>query len=103
MKADTRTHAFEQALDKWVREALVRGILTFPELIRSLPGVYPTDALRTVGRLLQELPASWQMCAAPSAPPVDGWPVEHPLDFDWRFTPETARLLIDRCRTPASS
>ncbi len=81
---------------------LVRGVRTFPELVRSLPGVYPADALRAVGRLRQELPAGWQMSGTSSvAPALDGWPVEHPLDFDWRFTPEAVRLLIDRCHRNA--
>ena len=35
------------------------------------------------------------------APVLDDWPVEHPLDFDWRFTPEAVRFLIDRCHGPA--
>jgi hypothetical protein len=102
MKADIRANGFDHALDGWVRAALVRGVCTFPELVRSLPGVYPADALRAVGRLRQELPADWQLSATPSVTPaLDSWPVEHPLDFDWRFTPEAVRLLIDRCHGPA--
>jgi hypothetical protein len=102
MKAEVRANGFDQALDGWVRAAFVRGVRTFPELVRTLPGVYPADALRAVGRLRQELPAGWQLSGTTSvAPARGGWPVEHPLDFDWRFTPEAARLLIDRCRVTA--
>src|SRR5437763_13943198 len=102
MKADVRATGFDEALDGWVRAAFVRGVRTFPELVQSLPGVYPTDALRAVGRLTQELPVDWQLSGAPSvAPGLDVWPVEHPLDFDWRFTPHAAQLLIERCRIMA--
>ena len=104
MKAGVLANGFDEALDGWVRAAFVRGVRTFPELVQSLPGVYPADALRAIGRLRQELPADWQLSIAPSvAPAFDDWPVEHPLDFDWRFTPEAARLLIDRCRVNAAS
>src|ERR1700736_5370326 len=102
MKVDVRANGFDQALDGWVRAAFVRGVRTFPELVRSLPGVYPADALRAVGRLQHELPASRQLSGTPSvAPAPDSWPVEHPLDFDWRFTPEAVRFLSDRCHATA--
>jgi hypothetical protein len=103
MKADKRANGFEEALDEWVRAALVRGVRTFPELVRSLPGVYPADALRVIGRLRQELPIDWQLSGNTSiVPALGGWPVEHPLDFDWRFTPEAVRFLIDRSQGTAS-
>ncbi|OAI51263.1 hypothetical protein AYO44_05020 [Planctomycetaceae bacterium SCGC AG-212-F19] len=99
MKQDGRANGFDQTLDGWVRVALGRGVRTFPELVQSLPGVYPADVLRAVGRLRQELPVGWQLSAPPSvAQPMQGWPVEHPLDFDWRFTAEAVRLLIERCQ-----
>jgi hypothetical protein len=102
MKTEVRADGFEQALDEWVRAAFVRGVRVFPELVQSLPGVYPADAFRAVERLQHELPG-WQMSGIPSiAPALDDWPVEHPLDFDWRFTPEAVRLLIDRCQRTTS-
>jgi hypothetical protein len=87
----------------WVRAAFVRGVRSFSELVRSLPGVYPADAFLAVSRLRHELPTGWQLDGVASlrAAP-DDWPVEHALDFDWRFTPETARLLADRCRSQAN-
>lgn len=97
-----RETRFDLALDEWVRAALARGVRTFPDLVRSLPGVYPTDAVRAVSWLGYDLPSDWQMDELPSIHPIhDGWPVEHPLDFDWRFTPEAVRLLMDRCLNSA--
>ncbi len=104
MKVDGRATGFDQALDRWVRAALSRGVRTFPELVRSIPGVYPTDALRTLGRLRQELPSDWQLSGTPSlSPALDTGPVEHPLDYDWRFTSEAVRLLLDRCQAALGS
>jgi hypothetical protein len=101
--AEVRANEFDETLDGWVRAAFVRGVRTFPDLVRSLPGVYPADALRAVVRLREELPAAWQLSGTRSVAPLpDGRPVEHPLDFDWRFTPEAVRLLIDRCQTTAA-
>src|ERR1051326_6035265 len=102
-KADVRANEFDLALDRWVRAALSRGVRNFPELVCSLPGVYPADAVRAVGRLCQELPPGWTLAGALStAPAMNGWQVEHPLDFDWRFAPEAVRLLLDRCHKPAA-
>jgi hypothetical protein len=103
MKADVRENGFDQAVNGWVRGAFARGARSFPELVRLLPGVYPADALRATGRLRQELPVGWHLSnPRVERPPLDGWPVEHPLDFDWRFTPETVRLLVDRCPSPGT-
>ena len=97
MPATTRDSRFDHAIEEWVRAAFSRGVRSFPDLVLSLPGVYPADALRALTRLQGELPPGWNVAGSHSARPTpDGWPVEHPLDFDWRFTPETARLLIDR-------
>jgi hypothetical protein len=101
MPAVMRDNEFEHTLDEWVQSALHRGLCTFSELVRSLPGVYPADAARAVKRLRIELPREWQVVSSHSTrPSLDNWPVEHPLDFDWRFTPETVRFLIDQCPEP---
>jgi hypothetical protein len=97
VRQDTR---FDLTLDAWVTAALSRGVRSFAELVRALPGVYPADVSRAVGRLRGRLPRGWRAgVTAPArpAPPPDGWPVEHPLDFDWRFTPDGVRILLDRC------
>ena len=63
--------------------------------------MYPTEAHRAVSRLGDSLPAGWRKAATSRIRNVsDGLPVEHPLDFDWRFTTTTAKELLDRC--PAS-
>lgn len=93
-----RDTVFDNAIDNWVRAALVRGARSFPELVRLLPGVYPAEAFLAIRRLHQELPTDWQVDGSVSVrPALNRWLVEHPLDFDWRFTPKTAQLLVDRC------
>lgn len=95
-----REEEFEHALDNWVRAAFAAGLRSFPELVAALPGTYPTDIARAVGRLRGSVPAGWHDCPPAPAPLLAapaGWPVEHPLDFDWRFTPRSAALLLDRC------
>jgi hypothetical protein len=93
---------FEHALDNWVRAAFAHGVRSFPELVAALPGAYPTDITRSVRRLQASVPSGWHDGPAVPAPQIHapaGWPVEHPLDFDWRFTPQTSALLLGRCRT----
>lgn len=104
MSVTDRTTEFDTALDGWVRAAFARGVRTFTDLVRALPGVYPVDALRSVARLGHELPSGWNTLPVSSPPDTAefGWPVEHPLDFDWRFTQDTVRFLLDRCRHESS-
>lgn len=93
---------FEHALDNWVLTAFARGVRSFPDLIAALPGAYPTDITRSFQRLQASVPTGWQdgsPSAAPQVPDPSGWPVEHPLDFDWRFTAQAVALLLGRCGT----
>jgi hypothetical protein len=98
MTAVSRDHDFDRAVDDWVRRAFARGVGSFADLVRALPGVTPVEAMRSVRRLGYAPPAGRE-AVAPLLPrhSRDDWPVEHPLDFDWRFTPEAARFLIGRC------
>jgi hypothetical protein len=101
MTAVSRDHDFDRTVDDWVSRAFARGAGSFADLVRALPGVTPMEAMRSVRRLGYATPAG-RTAVAPlrSRHPGDDWPVEHPLDFDWRFTPEAARLLIGRCPGP---
>src|SRR5215207_1996562 len=100
MTAAPRDARFDHTLAKWVKGALARGVRSFPELVAALPGAYPADVVLVLQRLRCESPSEWQNGPPPpprrSSSPA-GWPVEHPLDFDWRFTPESVRYLLDRC------
>ena len=107
---------YEADVEQWVLQALV-GRLSWPDLLRGLPGVYPSDVLGTLARLEargtlseSQLEVVSTVVALASArgrecpPPLQPWrtngrplPVPHPLDFEWRFTAESADLLVDRC------
>jgi hypothetical protein len=101
MTAVSGDHDFDRAVDDWVRRAFARGVGSFAELVRALPGVTPTETMRSVRRLGYALPAGRKAVAPlPSGHSHDDWPVEHPLDFDWRFTSKAARALIGRCPGP---
>jgi hypothetical protein len=76
-----------------VERALKRGCSDFNELLKRLPGVYPTDARDALNSLGIDLPF------VGSAPSCTGseLPVPHPGDSSWRFSDKTARHLADRC------
>jgi hypothetical protein len=101
MTAVSRDHEFDRAVDDWVRRAFARGVESFSDLVRALPGVTPVEAMRSVRRLGYAPPVG-RKAVAPFLPQRwgDDWPVEHPLDFDWRFTSEAACFLIGRCPGP---
>src|SRR4051812_19830137 len=101
MTAVSRDHDFDRAVDDWVRRAFARSVESFADLVRALPGVTPVEAMRSIRRLGYAPPAG-RKAVAPflSRHSRDEWPVEHPLDFDWQFTPEAAHFLIGRCPGP---
>lgn len=101
MIASRRRSRFIQQVDGWVLDAVDSGASSFDEILISLPGVYPTDLIRSVERLRSrgELRALDRL-EAPSATDTSyatPLPIPHLLDYDWRFTPETARHIANRC------
>lgn len=91
---------FSRKVDGWVLAAIESGATSFQEILVSLPGVFPTDLVRSLQRLGLRgqargvTPASAQPVIDTSY--VTDLPVPHLLDYDWRFTPDTARLTVDR-------
>lgn len=108
---------FESDVEGWILNALPLAGGTWPNLLKALPGVYPSDVLRALSRLAarasvasatrDSLDAIRAQAAGPAPTrPWQPWrtdgrplPVPHPLDFEWRFTPESADFLVNRCET----
>jgi hypothetical protein len=89
-------------------ECLVRAVLSdtpcFHTLIAGLPAVYPTTALAAAERLAERGQISAAMLAAlrhsareglADTPTRSILPLPHPLDFEWRFTADSSRVLLD--------
>src|SRR5258708_1383155 len=98
-----RDEAFERSVGDWVGRELADGADSFADVLRGLPGVSPTDALRAVRKgTSPSLPESfYRLSVADNRRLSDdlssGWPAPHPLDYDWRFAPATADSLSARC------
>lgn len=96
--------AFQHRIDEWVTHNVGAGINDFGDLLKSLPGVYPTAILDAVERLtsrgrLSKSSADQirrQACdpAANSNGQSSLLPLPHPLDFEWRFTSDASRMLL---------
>jgi hypothetical protein len=95
--------AFEQAVEDWVGRALAEGAGSFAAVLRRLPGVPPGDALRAIRKVTStSLPDRFFRCGVAGERSLPqtmsrGWPAPHPLDYDWRFAPETAESLSANC------
>lgn len=97
--------AFQVRVDAWIAEAVADGINDYAGLLRRLPGVYPTELLASLERLAAAgsispvLPAAARHQATNS--PDSGaegrslLPLPHPLDFEWRFTADASRSLLN--------
>lgn len=98
--------AFAARVDNMTEAALAEGTASFAALLRRLPGIYPTELLTSVDRLVAHkaidpaVAVSIRRQAATNiAAVVEGrslLPLPHPLDYEWRFTPDAARLLLNR-------
>jgi hypothetical protein len=96
-------HAFAVDVVARIERATNSASLTFGELVRFLPGVDPAvvrDNLANGASALSPR-VRWVKCAEP-APLDPRLPIPHPLDFDWRFTPESVAALADKLRTYGS-
>lgn len=97
---------FEARVDDWTQAAIMDGASSFAALLHRLPGVYPAALLASLDRLTSAKvidPAIGllvhQQATSNGAGVVGGrslLPLPHPLDYEWRFTPDAARALLNR-------
>lgn len=94
MRFDTEDASFRQTAEAWL-QSLGDGILAdLTAVFATSPGYYPTT-LYELWR--NEMDRRSLEVATPLASRLAGsppLPVAHPLDYDWRFTTETAEHLL---------
>ncbi len=100
------TAAFRRRVDHWIGDAIAQGVHDFDELVRALPGVYPSlvedglNRLRLAGTLGPDAHRAVLSRAThrplPSKTLGSVLPPPHPLDFDWRYAPEAIDDLLAR-------
>src|SRR6266568_399224 len=103
---------FHDKVDLWVSELFRRNIVDFSELLLALPGVYPSEVLASIRRLeiLGEIPIRHYREARRSVafPRIRTTPLvalpkktllEHPLDFEWRFTRIGVARICDEIKS----
>jgi hypothetical protein len=107
--------AFESKIDSWVLHAIENGCKSFNELILSCHGVYPVDVSKCINRLISKnisvpnsiLPVSKNTTSEffTDALPVhlNGLPLPHPLDFDWRFSSTSFPFLYNEITNRSDS
>lgn len=105
--------AFSTKVDTWTIAAVADGVVGYAELLRRLPGVYPTELLASLERLAARGAIDPVLSAAARQEATDGpasgaegrslLPLPHPLDFEWRFTADASRALLNHAAdlTPA--
>jgi hypothetical protein len=98
--------AFAAQVDGLTLTAVQGGVGSFAALLHQLPGVYPTEVLASLDRLRGRALIDAAIAAGIADEAVDNGatlvegrsllPLPHPLDYEWRFTPDAARALLDR-------
>lgn len=106
---------FAARVDGLTEAAIKDGATSFAALLHRLPGVYPTELLASLDRLAGSeaidptvAAAVHRQAAINGGVFVEGrslLPLPHPLDYEWRFTPDAARFLLNLAAnlTPAGS
>jgi hypothetical protein len=96
--------AFVAQVDTLTEIAVSDGAIGFADLLHRLPSVYPTELLASLDRLAERgvIPdafvAATRREAGNGTTPAEGrslLPLPHPLDYEWRFTPDAARKLLN--------
>jgi hypothetical protein len=99
--------AFDRQVDRWVCNAALGGVESFDDLVRVLPGVYPSVVAESLDRLLRagaisvSIHGTVTQRAMPRPQRASGpsslvLPPSHPLDFDWRYAPKAIDELLAR-------
>jgi hypothetical protein len=98
---------FVHQVDLWVRDSLAKGVKDWPELVTSLPGVYPEQvfeslARQNLGHLISLAKPNGEVISRRNDPSIahqlwaDGeLPTPHPLDACWWFADCSIRKLLE--------
>jgi len=94
----------DPAFDLFVQNELRRAVaeaVDFRALIRALPGIGPTDAVRALkdmnNQSASRLLASALQDERPQPLPQGAHlPLPHPLDLEWRFSEDSAAALLEK-------
>lgn len=98
----------EDSPDDWLRavereldDALANAPLGFAALLEALPSIDPLVVVGALRRRAEQgsAPAAALLASASadrSESPISPRPIAHPLEYDWRFTAETAAELVAR-------
>jgi hypothetical protein len=96
---------FAVFIDQYVLAAFASGVTTFASLLRYVPSIYPTELLSSLDRLgranaiesaivaSMRHQSSTRLVEPPNRLAL--LPLPHPLDFEWRFSHESSRDLLD--------
>lgn len=101
---------FTARLDVWIANAVGDKQPSFRQLLNSLPGVYPSEALKALHRLTARglIPEEYEALIIKEAKTPqhekvmtttrmsDLEQMEHPLDFEWRFTRNALETLCKK-------
>ena len=103
---------YDRLIVRLIREHLATDRkVTFDDLVRWLPSVYPTTVLQALDVIAKTSTKAQSIAVEVRSPSSvrsqkDGatylGPVPHPLDCDWRFTSETVRFLLRKATTLSS-
>ncbi len=109
-------NSFEQYIDKNILNSLRKGITDFNDIILSLSGVYPSNVLSSIKRVTKNSFFPGDLYSKILGQVKENTnlnneaelhkivlPLEHPLDFEWRFTKLTTNYMLDICKELVSS
>jgi hypothetical protein len=96
MNLDLADQAFRQVAEDWLGSLDDDAVADLTKLFDLSPGYYPTTLSMLREAELKRRHLSDRTPPIRRLPPWRGdMPASHPVDYDWRFTPDTAVRLVD--------
>ena len=94
---------FLDEIERLVFQKLQSGISNFSELLKSLPGIYPTSVLDSIQRLISKKQIDESLIEklfikkrSEDSISKSIFPTPHPLDYHWKFTEVTRTKLLNK-------
>jgi hypothetical protein len=96
MRYDLSDDVFREGAEEWLASLDDATLIDLPKVFSVSPGYYPTTLYELWQCELGRRGLSVDVRAAKAGGLTQRLPVSHPQDYDWRFTPGTARDLVRR-------
>ena len=86
-------HSYYEVLSENIHNAIRRGADSFEAVCRECKGAFPAEVLATAQLFDIEHQSLFSKLAPRNEASMCEWPEPSPMDYEWRFAPESAKAI----------